>query len=141
MKNKGNNITPLPESIKKAIEDELGYCGRMIGFSKTYYRRAFPDNLIVFNANLIVDGKKVWYGDVDVSIDHDKLKAIALKIYRPVYLLTEMDGRFGDNEDNPKVEKYVYYTDGYEEKLGESYKPYYNIVDGKIFYIKENKNK
>lgn len=84
----------------------LGYLGCMIWPSKSRYRSSNPDNLVVFNANVCVDGKKVWYGDIDVTKSINDLRALAKELKREVYVLNEMDGRF-DHEDDPLINNYV----------------------------------
>jgi hypothetical protein len=73
--------------------------GRLISASKSFYRSKFPDNEVYFNANIFVLGEgKIWYGDIDVTIDIKILKEIASSIGKDLFILWEMDGRFG-NED------------------------------------------
>lgn len=68
--------------------------GRLVGWSKTQYRRENPDNEVYFNANIFNnDGQKVWYGDLDLTVDGYKLQEIADKI-GTLYVLWEHDGRF-----------------------------------------------
>jgi len=95
----------LDESYKKA-EEVLGFCGRMICGSKVSYFNDFPDNVVVFNANVCTKAGKIWYGDLDVTVDWAKLQALALALGEKVYVLREADGRF-DKEDNPKLSKAV----------------------------------
>lgn len=54
--------------------------GRMISPSKSLYRKSFPDNFTIFNANVLTkeDGK-IWWGDLDLTRDSDTLKKIAKK--------------------------------------------------------------
>lgn len=84
----------------------LGNHGRMISGSKSSYYQRHPDNLIVFNANVCTDNGKVWYGDLDVTLDSDKLQQAAEVLNCRLYVLYEMDARF-DNEDRPRLEKAV----------------------------------
>lgn len=73
--------------------------GRMISFSKSGYRDRFPDNEVYFNANIFVLGEgKIWYGDIDVTKDKEQLENIAREIGKDLYILREMDGRFGNEE-------------------------------------------
>nr|HPI82220.1 hypothetical protein [Candidatus Paceibacterota bacterium] len=42
--------------------------GRMISGSKSGYRDRYPENLVVFNANIVTKKRgKVWHGDLDVT--------------------------------------------------------------------------
>jgi hypothetical protein len=71
--------------------------GRMISGSKSLYREKYPDHDVMFNANIIIETKsKVWYGDLDITEDYDKLQDIADALKEPLYILYEMDGRFGE---------------------------------------------
>ena len=96
----------LDESYVKA-EEVLGHCGRMMCGSKTSYFNTYPDNLTVFNANVCTKAGKIWYGDLDVTRDEHMLKALAEALDEKVYVLREMDGRFDDNEANPKLDRAV----------------------------------
>lgn len=78
----------------------LGFPGRMISGSKSGYRMRFPDNRPVFNANVCVESGKIWYGDLDLTLDGDKLQGLANELGERVYVLYEMDARF-ENEERP----------------------------------------
>ena len=88
--------------------------GRMIGGSKTGYSSQHPDELIVFNANVLMpDYGKVWYGDLNLTEDYVILKSIAESLDTTLYILWESDGRFGE-EDKPideLIKKAVWNTD------------------------------
>ena len=78
--------------------------GRLISSSKSAYREMNPDNEVYFNANIFVLGEgKIWYGDIDITKDGEKLKEIAKEIGRDLFVLREMDGRF-ENEDKTDSE-------------------------------------
>jgi len=82
----------------KAFENAGFYFGRMISGSKSLYANRFPDHQIVFNARIYdpetyekeKSGKikdffagqniEIWYGDLDLTQDGEKLKEIANKI-------------------------------------------------------------
>ena len=73
--------------------------GRMISGSKSYYYSEHKDNLIVFNANIIIESRgKIWHGDLDVTIDRENLEKVAKALEEDLYILREMDARF-ENED------------------------------------------
>ena len=88
------------------IEDILGPIGRLISGSKSSYCLAHPDNLVLFNANICTDNGKVWFGDLDITKDADKLKEAAEALNCRLYVLYEGDARFS-NEDKPLLEKAV----------------------------------
>lgn len=85
------------------VEKILGQCGRMLSGSKSGYRNKYPNNVVGFNCNIVANGVKVWYGDVDVTKDIDKLKKIANVLKTDIYVINEMDGRF-ENEHSPKLD-------------------------------------
>lgn len=93
--------------FKEAISQILGISGRMISYSKSEYRDRNPKNLVVFNANVCTkeDGK-LWYGDLDITVDQEKLSELAQSLGNDLYVLYEMDGRF-ENEDSPRLEEPV----------------------------------
>lgn len=98
------------EEITQIIERVLGYSGRMISGSKSGYRKVYPENVPVFNANIIIEdaGKyvKVWHGDVDLTVDAEKLLKSSEKTGEKLYVLYEMDARF-ENESKPAVHRHV----------------------------------
>ena len=83
--------------IQKIFEAYNFFDGRMIGGSKTGYCTEYPDDLIVFNANVLIPNYgKVWYGDLNLTQDYILLKSIADSLDTTLYVLWEMDGRFGE---------------------------------------------
>lgn len=115
--------------IQAALDALLGHAGRMIAGSKSAYRRYYPKNLVLFNANVIVGGKKVWHGDLDISRDEPLLVRLAELTEQEVYVLYEMDGRF-ENEGQPKLDKAVYRVAkipflGWHTYVGEVLCPYF----------------
>lgn len=93
-------------TLESLIYDLLGPNGKLISGSKSIYLYDNPKNLVVFNANLVIDGKKVWYGDIDVTLSCERLKTISSYTNKKVYVLSEMDARF-ENENKPKVENAI----------------------------------
>ena len=93
------------ESPADTMQKVLGWPGRMISGSKSFYSAAHPKNVVVFNANLCTKTHgKIWYGDIDVTRDGEKLKEAAKLLGEDVYVLYEMDGRF-ENEQAPILER------------------------------------
>jgi hypothetical protein len=74
--------------------------GRMIAPSKSAYCKEHQGELVIFNANILTkEHGKVWYGDVNVTLDFDNLKNIADQLGNDLYILMEGDARFGyENE-------------------------------------------
>lgn len=78
--------------------------GRMISGSKSGYWEQHKDNIIVFNANIIIESKgKIWHGDLDVTLDEPNLQKVAQALEEDLYILGEHDARWG-NEDKPAKE-------------------------------------
>ncbi len=87
----------IVEDIQQYFESHSLYVARMIGGSKMGYRTEHPDDLIVFNANVLMPGYgKVWYGDLNLTQDYILLKSIAESLDTTLYILWESDGRFGE---------------------------------------------
>ena len=85
---------------------EIGMLSMMISGSKTGYHKMKPKNLPVFNSNIIINGEKVWYGDIDLSLSKVKLQTIAVNENVDIYVIYEHDGRF-ENEDKPLLDRPV----------------------------------
>ena len=87
-----------------AIGQWLGPVGRMIPYSKTAYMDVHSDHAVVFNANVCFQGGKVWWGDIDLTEDEPELTRLAAATGEIVYVLSEADGRF-ENEDAPLLDR------------------------------------
>lgn len=91
-------------NIQKAFNENRLMNGRMIAGSKSSYCERHPNNKIVFNANLFVLGEgKIWYGDIDLTLEENEFKNVASQLSKTLYVLREMDGRF-ENETLPDSE-------------------------------------
>ena len=88
--------------MNEVLIKHLGSIGRMISGTKTGPK----GHVCVFNANVIVDGRKRWFGDLDLTKQAKQLREAAKEIGQPLYILREMDARF-DNEAKPLIEKAV----------------------------------
>lgn len=89
------------ENLQELFNEHGFRIARMISGSKSGYRNQYPENLVCFNANIFVLGEgKVWFGDLDITLDEEKLKEVAGGLGKDLFILREMDGRFG-NEDLP----------------------------------------
>jgi hypothetical protein len=87
--------------ISKAFVSQGLTWGRMISGSKSGYLRNNPNNKVVFNANIFTEEKgKIWWGDLDLTLELDTLKKVAAELKTRLIVLREFDGRFG-NEDRP----------------------------------------
>lgn len=84
--------------ITKELEANGFYFSRLVCGSKTLYHTKYPKNVTIFNSNLIDENLgKVWHGDLDLTLDGEKLQLIAKSLNTVFYVVREMDGRF-ENE-------------------------------------------
>jgi hypothetical protein len=78
--------------------------GRMIAPSKSEYCQEHQGDLIIFNANIITKKHgKIWYGDLNITLDFDNLKNVADYLNEDLYILMEGDARFGYENQPIKV--------------------------------------
>ncbi len=126
--------------MKKQAEERLGMAGRMIAGSKSGYCKAYPQNVPIFNSNLAVKtgafgkkAEKIWHGDLDLTEDCAKLRKLSEDLEKPLYVIREMDGRFG-NEENPILDEYVVKVEKDKVTIGSYYENYYMLeeIDNKI---------
>lgn len=107
----------------------FGHPGRMVSGSKGRYGVANPSHFTVFNGNLCTDDGKIWYGDVDVTLDLPKLRDLAKALKESIYLLYESDGRF-QNKAEPKLSRaVVQVTPKGEVTIREDLKDYVEMTD------------
>jgi len=92
------------ETIVQIFESNEFPFGDMLSSAKWKYSLSFPNHLVVFNANVLTKSHgKVWYGDLDISMSHARLKKIAEQVGEPLYILHESAARFG--EENKPIDK------------------------------------
>ena len=122
----------------EVISQTLGFPGRMISGSKSGYRDRYPNNLVIFNANVCTAQNKIWYGDLDLALDKEKLSLLAVALGQDLYVLYEMDGRF-ENKKSPiiKSAQVVFKADGTWE-LGQ--RPSYSSIDIETLTIQNKVN-
>jgi hypothetical protein len=90
--------------------------GRMISGSKSGYIEINQDHKVIFNANIVIKSRgKVWYGDLDLTLDREGLQLIANDLKESLYILREMDARFENENQDFKF---------YERKAIEKIEPY-----------------
>jgi hypothetical protein len=92
--------TKYPDPLKPFYDEKLPI-GRMISMSKSAYSEKYPDHCVLYNANIITaEDKKIWFGDLDLNVDSDKLKRIAYTMNKDLYILSERDCRFENENDS-----------------------------------------
>ena len=97
----------LTELHAEAIEGTLGDPGRLISLSKSGYRERHPGHFVVFNGNVCMEAGKIWWGDLDLTLDEGKLVDLAARLGETLYIVYERDGRFR-NEDDPLLSQALY---------------------------------
>jgi hypothetical protein len=71
--------------------------GRMVSAYKTTPKGC----VCVWNANVVSPSKgKIWYGDLNLTRDGDKLRGVAKSLGETLYVLREMACRF-ESENDP----------------------------------------
>lgn len=100
-------------SIKTELEAILGYPGKILTWSKSVYREQHPNDVIVFNSNIFIEGVKMWFGDLNVTKSREMLSNFAKEYDTEMYVLYELDGRF-ECEYKPRLENAaaVFHPDG-----------------------------
>ena len=104
----------LVKETQQYFESHGLILARMIAGSKSTYKVSKPKDLIIFNANVFMkDMGKVWYGDLNLTEEYMVLKSIADSLDTTLYVLWEMDGRFGKEKKpiDELVKKSVWNTD------------------------------
>ena len=85
--------------VQKYFDAYDFYDARILTGEKWAYTNEHEDDLIVYNANVLMeDIGKVWYGDLNLTEDYLVLKDIAKSLNTTFYILSEMDGRFGEEK-------------------------------------------
>src|SRR3990167_1955675 len=86
------------------VESIFGYSGRMLSGSKSGYSAMHPKSKVFFNGNIYdAFGNKLWYGDVDITLDETKLKALAKELNEHIFVTAEHPFRW----ENPTPEKQI----------------------------------
>ena len=98
------------KDAEAVAQDIFGHCGRLLSQSKSAYWGKHPTHTVVFNSNLCTKKLgKIWFGDIDVTLEKDKIDTLAKRLDAKVYVLYEMDARF-ENEKKPLLDRAVYVT-------------------------------
>lgn len=93
------------------IRRKLGPSGRMICWDTDTYVKEHPNDEVVFNANLCMltiqpKRRKLWYGDLNLTKENDILQEIADFCREPIYILSELDGRY-EYEKDPQIDRAI----------------------------------
>lgn len=96
-------------NIKEVFNDHTLNFARLISFSKSTYRKCYPNNKVVFNSRVytLEDGE-VWYGDLDLTLDEEKLKNVSKVIAKDLYVLFESSVIFKENLTIDEIKSNAY---------------------------------
>lgn len=84
-------IKIAPEAV-----EILGAHGRLISESKTAYKDAHPGHHVLFNACVFDEGGTViWFGDLDFTLDGERLQQLADRLWRTIHVTPESYRREG----------------------------------------------
>jgi hypothetical protein len=115
--------------IAATLERLLGPQGRLISRSKSgYLDETHRSHLVIFNAQISVDGESVYHGDLDLSVDEPLLQAAALEVGE-FYVLTEHEDDFKPGQPD-SGRHFVYWTDGSDRRLGDHYRRHFGWAEG-----------
>lgn len=73
----------------------LGEHGRLLSWSKSAYRNEHPEDEVLFNACVFSeDGLLIWFGDLNLTLEADRLQRLADRLGRAIYVTPELPYRF-----------------------------------------------
>ncbi len=112
--------------IEEIFRETGLHFSRMIGGSKSLYRKTHKNDDILFNANIVAERfKKLWWGDLNITLDAPVIQRVADRTGLTLYVLSEMLARF-DNEDLPfrthKKNAHAKFVPGCDHYLSRAYK-------------------
>lgn len=84
------------DSVEEVMEEIGLERSRLIDQSKSSYATRYPDHAVIFNAT-IADalGRRLWWGDIDLTLDESALVYVAQRVGFDLYLYFEGDSRKG----------------------------------------------
>jgi len=90
-----------PEAVARYFGPE----GRLLSNSKSAYSNSYPDNKVYFNGNIFDEAKnKIWFGDIDVTLEMDLLKKLANDLNEKIYITMEHPYRW---DGLKKIDEFV----------------------------------
>lgn len=120
------------DKVNKIAEQYLGHKARLLCGSKSRYKEMYPLHLIVFNANVFMGFQKIWYGDLDLDIDVDKLYALSKVLSAKISVTYEWEGRFG--KENGMTKERLDEIAVWDSEFGLSKKAIENKIAMKKYY-------
>jgi hypothetical protein len=110
-------MTSIPNKELETMVKHGFVLSRMLAYSRRVYLSRRPGNHAVWNANVVTTKGKIWWGDLDLAYDSEKLQLVAEELQTDLYILYETDFRF-DKENRPmsEVEKVAIKKFSYKPK-------------------------
>lgn len=82
-------------TAEQIVREILGWPGKLLSGSKSSYSKSHPKNIVFFNGNVYgSDGRKLWYGDIDLTRDGKNLKYLAHQLQESIYVTAEQPFRW-----------------------------------------------
>lgn len=99
-----------------------------------YFNIINPIHLIVLDAIVYIKNQQmIWHGDLDITTDEEKIKALARRLGETVYILK---GRYDGTKSKSIEDEAVYVTDGSKMPHMPNCKiKGYQHVNGKLIYV------
>ena len=113
--------------MRKIAQEKLGMQGKLISWSKSAYRTQHPDNFVIFNGNVCTRDEKIWFGDLDLTLEKKNILDLSADLKTDLFVFYEMDARF-ENEESfvLSMAAVAFHPDGTYE-IRESIKPYVKL--------------
>ena len=93
------DTSTIETSLTEILSNNGFHSGRMIAFSKSRYGESHPNHKVYFNACIFdKKAKEVWYGDIDLTEDEEKLKQVAKESKQIFYVTPEHPFRMDFNK-------------------------------------------
>jgi hypothetical protein len=82
---------PDLDELPRRVAGALGHPGALITLSFTAYRRAHPAHLAIKNAGVLLESTRdeLWWGDLDLTVRADALRAAAAATGQPLLVVHE----------------------------------------------------
>lgn len=98
------------DTLQKIFNDNGFHVGRMISGSKSGYRHRNPDNDAVFNARIFIPKHKepIWWGDLDITLDCNKLQKICDEINKEMLVFYESVSWYAEGKKYKEIENHAH---------------------------------
>jgi len=108
---------------------------RMISGSKSGYRHLFPDNDVIFNANIFTPSGIYWNGDLDITKDCIALQELCNEAGEEMIIVSEMlgwDGAEGRSYEELEADAHAKFTPNQKKYLRRIYDGLHGVTIDKM---------